>query len=41
MVMKHLRNLLPTIPVTEVAEVVQATPTSYLQPMSKIAIQAL
>ena len=36
-----LRNLLPTILVTEVAEVVQAAPTPYLQPMSKAAIQAL
>ena len=33
-----LRNILPTIPVTEVTEVVQAAPTPYLQPMSKAAI---
>ena len=33
-----LRSLLPTILVTEVAEVVQAAPTPYLQPMSKAAI---
>ena len=33
--------LLPIIPVTEVAEVVQAAPTLYLKPMSKIAIQAV
>ena len=36
-----LRGLLPTIPVTEVAEIVQVAPTPYLQPMSKAAIQAL
>ena len=36
-----LRDLLPTIPVTEVAEVVQAAPMPYLQPMSRAAIQAL
>ena len=36
-----LRDLLPTIPVTKVAEVVQAALTPYLQPMSKAAIQAL
>ena len=36
-----MRCLLPTIPVTEVAEIVQAAPTPYLQPMSKTAIQAL
>ena len=35
---KTLRNLLPTIPVTDLAEVVQAAPTPYLQPMSKAAI---
>ena len=38
--MKH-RHLLPTIPVTEVAEIVQAAPTLYLQPMSKTAIHTL
>ena len=36
-----LKDLLPTIPVTEVAEIVQAAHTPYLQPMSKAAIQAL
>ena len=36
-----LRGLLPTIPVTEVAEIVQVVPTPYLQPMSKAAVQAL
>ena len=36
-----LRSLLPTIPGTEVAEVVQAALTPYLQHMSKAAIQAL
>ena len=34
-------SLLPTILVTEVAEVEQAVPTPYLPPMSKVAIQAL
>ena len=36
-----LKDLLPTIPVTDVAEIVQVAPTLYLQPMSKAAIQAL
>ena len=33
--------MLPTIPITEVAEIIQAAPTPYLQSMSKTAIQAL
>ena len=36
-----LKDLLPTIPVTDVAKIVQVAPTPYLQPMSKAAIQAL
>ena len=36
-----LKNLLPTVPVTDVAKIIQAAPTPYLQPMSKAAIQAL
>ena len=36
-----LKDLLPTIPVTDVARIVQVAPTPYLQPMSKAAIQAL
>ena len=36
-----LKNLLPTIPVTDLAKIVQVAPTLYLQPMSKAAIQAL
>ena len=36
-----LRDLLPTVPVTDVAGIVQIAPTPYLQPMSKAAIQAL
>ena len=36
-----LRSVLQTILVTEVAEVVQAAPTPYLQPISKAAMQAL
>ena len=36
-----LKNLLPTIPVTDVAKIVQVAPTPYLQPISKAAIQAL
>ena len=36
-----LKDLLPTIPVTEVAKIVQVIPTPYLQPMSKAAIQVL
>ena len=35
-----LKDLLPTIPVTDVAKIVQVAPTPYLQPMSKVAIQA-
>ena len=38
---KTLRDLLPTVPVTEVAGIVQVAPTPYLQPMSKTAVQAL
>ena len=34
-------DLLPTVPVTDVAGIVQISPTPYLQPMSKAAIQAL
>ena len=36
-----LRDLLPTVPIAEVAEIVQVAPTPYLQPMSKATIQAL
>ena len=36
-----LKDLLPTIPVTDVAKIVQVAPTPYLQLMSKAAIQAL
>ena len=36
-----LKDLLPTILVTDVAKIVQVAPTPYLQPMSKAAIQAL
>ena len=36
-----LRDLLPTVPVTDVAGIVQIAPTPYLQPMSKATIQAL
>ena len=36
-----LKDLLPTILVTDVAEIVQGAPTPYLQPMSKAIIQAL
>ena len=36
-----LKDLLPTVPVTDVAKIVQAAPMPYLQPMSKAAIQAL
>ena len=36
-----LKDLLPTIPVTDVTKIVQVAPTPYLQPMSKAAIQAL
>ena len=31
---EKLRSLLPTIPVTEVAKIIQAAPALYLQPMS-------
>ena len=36
-----LRDILPTVLVTDVAGIVQIAPTPYLQPMSKAAIQAL
>ena len=36
-----LRDLLPTVPVTDVAGIVQIFPTQYLHPMSKATIQAL
>ena len=36
-----LRDILPTVPVTDVVGIVQIAPTPYLQPMSKAAIQAL
>ena len=36
-----LKDLLPTVPVTDVAMIVQVAPTPYLQPMSKATIQAL
>ena len=36
-----LKDLLPTILVTDVAKIVQVAPTPYLQPMSEAAIQAL
>ena len=36
-----LKNLLLMVPVTNVAETVQAAPTPYLQPMSKATIPAL
>ena len=36
-----LKDLLPTISVTDVVKIVQVAPTPYLQPMSKAAIQAL
>ena len=36
-----LKDLLPTVPVTDVAKIVQMAPTPYLQPMSKATIQAL
>ena len=36
-----LKDLLPTVPVTDVAKIVQVAPTPYLQLMSKAAIQAL
>ena len=38
---KALKNLLPTVPITDVAKIIQAAPTPYLQPMSKAAVQAL
>ena len=40
-VFEALKDLLPTIPATDVAKIVQAAPTPYLQLMSKAAIQAL
>ena len=36
-----LKDLLSTIPVTDVAKIVQVVPTPYLQPMSKATIQVL
>ena len=36
-----LKDLLATVPVTDVAKIVQAAPMPYLQPMSKATIQAL
>ena len=36
-----LKDLLPTVPVTDVAKIVQVAPAPYLQPMSKATIQAL
>ena len=36
-----LRDILPTVPVTDVAGIVQIAPILNLQPMSKAAIQAL
>ena len=36
-----LKDLLPTVPVTDVAKIVQVAPTPYLQAMSKATIQAL
>ena len=38
---ENLRDILPTVPVTDVAGIVQISPTPYLQPMSKATIQAL
>ena len=38
---ENLRDILPTVPVTDVVSIVQIAPTLYLQPMSKAAIQAL
>ena len=38
---KALKDLLPTVPITDVVKIVQAALTLYLQPMSKAAIQAL
>ena len=38
---ENLRDILPTVLVTDVAGIVQIAPTLYLQPMSKAAIQAL
>ena len=37
----YLRDILPTVPVTDMVGIVQIAPTLYLQPMSKAAIQAL
>ena len=36
-----LRDILPTVPVTDVAGIVPIASTLYLQPMSKATIQAL
>ena len=38
---ENLRNILPTVLMTDVVGIVQIAPTLYLQPMSKAAIQAL
>ena len=38
---ENLRDILPTVLVTDVVGIVQIAPTPYLQPMSKAAIQAL
>ena len=38
---ENLRDILSTVPMTDVAGTVQIAPTPYLQPMSKAAIQAL
>ena len=38
---ENLRDILPTVLVTDVVSIVQIAPTPYLQPMSKAAIQAL
>ena len=38
---ENLRDILPTVPVTDVVGIVQIAPTPYLQPMSMAAIQAL
>ena len=38
---ENLRDILPTVLVTDMVGIVQIAPTLYLQPMSKAAIQAL
>ena len=38
---ENLRDILPTVLVTDVVGIVQIAPTPYLQPLSKAAIQAL